>query len=136
MTSTLTKKTYLIQYSEQTLKRAKRALSCSSLSLNLFQTMIEKSVSLLDISKKSGLNKGYCNQEMSENKVENEIMWLIKVGILRREVDGQGITDSFRLTPLGREIVNNYDQLGQTLINPSFWDYIINKFNRWFSWLV
>ncbi len=35
--------------------------------------------------------------------IESEFMWLIKIGILRREVDGQGLTSKVRITPLGRE---------------------------------
>ncbi|MCS6813633.1 MAG: hypothetical protein NZ772_08705 [Cyanobacteria bacterium] len=37
---------------------------------------------------------------------KNHWLWLIQIGILRREVDRQGLTDSFRLTPLGKRRVN------------------------------
>ena len=33
-------------------------------------------------------------------------VWLISVGVLRREVDGQGLTSRFRLTPLGRQLLD------------------------------
>ena len=63
---------------------------------------------------------------MSDLAVENELMWLIQVGVLRREVDGQGITDSFRLTPLGRQIVDQY----QSWSNPTWLDRFYNALSR------
>tara|TARA_Y100001968_G_C19323984_1_gene700747 strand:- start:676 stop:1047 length:372 start_codon:yes stop_codon:yes gene_type:complete len=41
----------------------------------------------------------------SSSSVEDSFQWLIKLGILRREVDGQGLTSRIRLTPLGRKIL-------------------------------
>ncbi len=41
----------------------------------------------------------------NENEVEAAFRWLINIGILRREVDGQGLTSRVRLTPLGRQII-------------------------------
>ncbi|WP_370497282.1 Npun_F0494 family protein [Trichodesmium erythraeum] len=42
------------------------------------------------------------------SKSENYLLWLIQVGVLRKEVDRQGITDSFRLTPMGHQLVKKY----------------------------
>ena len=60
-------------------------------------------------------------------------MWLLKVGVLRREVDGQGLTDSFRLTPLGRQNVEKWQDEGQ-FPQPSLKDRISNWLNRWLQW--
>ena len=38
--------------------------------------------------------------------LEDHLLWLISVGVLRREVDGQGLTSRFRLTPLGRQLLD------------------------------
>ena len=38
--------------------------------------------------------------------LERDLIWLITVGVLRREVDGQGLTSRFRLTPLGRDLLD------------------------------
>ncbi|NEQ18499.1 MAG: hypothetical protein F6K44_34570, partial [Moorea sp. SIO3E2] len=62
---------------------------------------------------------------------ENDLMWLIQVGVLRREVDGQGITDSFRLTPLGRQLLEKWERLGETLPPPSLSDRLDHTLNRW-----
>ena len=44
-------------------------------------------------------------------EVEKTFLWLIKVGILRREVDGQGLTSKIRLTPLGRKLLEESPDL-------------------------
>lgn len=117
-------------YPNRTISRAQRALSCSPFNLNLFQTMRDQSVPLQIISLQSGLKFNYTKKPLSEARAEWELNWLIQVGILRREVDGQGITDSFRLTPLGRQLVQKWEHQGNTLPNPSWWDYLLNIFNR------
>ncbi len=57
--------------------------------------------------------------------VENAILWLIQVGILRREVDGQGITDSFRLTPMGHLLLEKW-QTQPKFPNATFSDRLQN----------
>ena len=47
----------------------------------------------------------------NSSSVENAFIWLIKVGILRREVDGQGLTSRIRLTPLGRQLLEKYPRI-------------------------
>ncbi len=43
----------------------------------------------------------------SPEEIESHFLWLIKIGVLRREVDGQGLTSKVRLTPLGRIILES-----------------------------
>ena len=45
------------------------------------------------------------------NELEQAFRWLIKVGVLRREVDGQGLTSRVRLTPLGRQMLEMYPKM-------------------------
>ena len=45
------------------------------------------------------------HQHLSANRSEDLLIWLIQLGVLRREVDGQGLTERVRLTPLGRETI-------------------------------
>ncbi len=135
MISQLTKKPNSISYPSNTIKRAERALQCSPFQLILFMAMLNSSVDLTAIALKNGINNQYTNKAITEATVEKELMWLIQVGILRREVDGQGITDSFRLTPLGKIIVEKWqNDLGK--IPPAKWqDYLINSLLRLVSWL-
>lgn len=120
-----------IPYPGQTVKRAQQAMCCLPFDLPLFVAMCSTSVPLPAIAGQAGIKSGYTKRPLSELAVESGLMWLIQVGVLRREVDGQGITDSFRLTPLGRQLVEKWANLGQTLPPPSISDRIDNAFNRW-----
>lgn len=101
--------------------------------------MRDRSVSVPTIAENSGAIKGYTQQPLSEVSTERELMWLASVGILRREVDGQGLTDSFRLTPLGRQVVEEW-QAGNCLDErASLADSIQNGAVRWLrlpDWLM
>ncbi|NEO26402.1 MAG: hypothetical protein F6K03_05750 [Kamptonema sp. SIO4C4] len=130
MTSTLSSSSS-IQYAPKTVKRAERALSCSPFCLILFIVMRSQSVPLSAIAGQRGIQNGYSRQPLAEMAAENALLWLIQVGLLRREVDGQGITDSFRLTPLGREIVKKWEKQPGSIPRPSLWDRLKNALNRW-----
>jgi hypothetical protein len=113
-----------ITYSRSTLERAERALVCSPFNLCLFEAMRDASVSLSKITNNSGVKDGYTKRPMSELATDNALGWLIQVGVLRREVDGQGITDSFRLTPLGRNLVEQFQN--KLWYTPSWRDRVID----------
>ena len=119
-----------LSYTNQTVKRAERSLICSPFNLELFATMTSLSVPLKAIAGKSGLQQGYTKRPLSELVAESALLWLIQVGLLRREVDGQGITDSFRLTPLGRQLLEQHQ--GSSLPDPSWLDHFYNFLSRWF----
>lgn len=89
-----------------------------------------ESVELNAIAGSRGVEKGYTRSPQSELSVENNLMWLIQVGVLRREVDGQGITDSFRLTPLGRRLVENAEHQTQEIGVPTWRDRGLNFLHR------
>ncbi|PSO56110.1 MAG: hypothetical protein BRC40_05595 [Cyanobacteria bacterium QH_8_48_120] len=131
MSATPTKKDQRIQYPERTIKRAELALRCSPFYLKLFAEMRRASIPLPTIAGKTGVQKGYTQRPLSEFAAESGLMWLINVGLLRREVDGQGITDSFRLTPLGHQLVAKWEQWGETMPAPSQLERLRNTLNRW-----
>ncbi|MCU0543299.1 MAG: hypothetical protein MUE44_14190 [Oscillatoriaceae cyanobacterium Prado104] len=119
-----------INYPSRTVKRADRAVRCAPFQLHFFQTIRENSVYLSAIASNSGVESGYTRSPASELAAENSLLWLIQVGVLRREVDGQGITDSFRLTPLGRQLVEKWEQQGGEIPAASTCDRIANTFSR------
>lgn len=43
-------------------------------------------------------------------RAESHFRWMIRLGVLRREVDGQGLTDRVRITPLGVEVTNQWEK--------------------------
>jgi hypothetical protein len=121
-----------IQYPLSTVHRAERAMRCAPFQLHLFACMVDHSVALLQMVGPSGLQQRYTRKALSERTAEAELLWLIQVGLLRREVDGQGLTDSFRVTPLGRQLVQKWSQAGQTrAYAPSIGDRFYNALNRW-----
>ena len=132
MTTNLNKNSF--QYTAQTVQRAKRALSCSSFRLKLFQDMRNQSVPIQQIAEQVGIESGYARETKSEAKTEDELVWLINVGLLRREVDGQGLTDSFRLTPLGRQIVDLWEGSGNEIPTASTKERVLNWLTRWLKY--
>ena len=119
-----------IDYPPATITRATRALSCSPFKLNLFTQMQNQGISLQIIAGEAGIKKNYVTKNLTENQAESYLVWLINVGLLRREVDGQGLTDSFRLTPLGRQLVAQWQNKGN-FPQPSVQDRLYNFSNRW-----
>ncbi len=52
----------------------------------------------------------YILQPIKPERCEDYFTWLIKLGVLRREVDGQGLTNRIRLTPMGRSVISKWQQ--------------------------
>ena len=92
--------------------RAKKGIRNCPFNLFLFQILQKESLSAQDVFE----NKSkYLNQEfMFINNslfIENEFLNLIKIGVLRREVDGQGLTSKVRITPIGRQVLESRSDL-------------------------
>ena len=92
--------------------RAKKGIRSCPFNLYLFQTLQKGSLSAQNVFE----NKSkYLNQEFmfinSSLFIENEFLKLIKIGVLRREVDGQGLTSKVRITPIGRQVLEKHTDL-------------------------
>ncbi|PMB49796.1 hypothetical protein CEN40_03905 [Fischerella thermalis CCMEE 5205] len=120
-----------LTYPSKTVERAKRSLLCSPFNFGLFAAMLSGRVAMSEIVGNSGFKKGYTKAALSDLRADKSLVWLIKVGVLRREVDGQGITDSFRLTPLGRQIVEQLQH--QALPTITWRDRFLDIVARWFT---
>ncbi|MFN5963933.1 MAG: Npun_F0494 family protein [Pseudanabaena sp.] len=92
------------------LQRAEIALRCAPFTMKLFADMASQGVNLRAIAGNEGLKNQYLTRASNLIITENALLWLIQVGVLRREVDGQGITDSFRLTPMGHLLLDKWKQ--------------------------
>jgi hypothetical protein len=122
----------IISYPAKTIDRADIALRCAPFHLVLFAKMRWESVSVPKLAGDLGVKSGYTRYPLSELSVETATNWLIQVGMLRREVDGQGLTDSFRLTPLGLELIEKWEAAGGTLPPATMLDRLRNWSVRWF----
>lgn len=125
--------TYLAdRYPPKTLARARRAMRCAPFSRSLYEELQERGVPLATIAGVAGVSRGFTTTAIAELPAEDELLWLSMVGILRREVDGQGITDSFRLTPLGRILLTEWREQGAGWVSPvSGVDRLRNGARRW-----
>jgi hypothetical protein len=122
----------IISYPAKTIDRADLALCCAPFNLALFAKMRWESVSVPKLAGDLGINSGYTRYPLSELSVESATSWLIQVGMLRREVDGQGLTDSFRLTPLGLELIEKWEAAEGILPQVGLFDRVNNWTARWF----
>ncbi|WP_159788489.1 Npun_F0494 family protein [Sodalinema gerasimenkoae] len=124
-----------IPYSETSLDRARRAIRCAPFTLKLYQDFRQQGIFLEKIVGETGVQQGYSLYPLGELAAENDLLWLINVGVLRREVDGQGITDSFRLTPLGRVVVDEWAANEATWLDEiTLGDRLSNSLRRWLRW--
>ncbi|WP_310489443.1 Npun_F0494 family protein [Chamaesiphon sp. VAR_69_metabat_338] len=121
----------VISYPAKTIERADIALRCAPFELNLFAKMRWESVSVPKLAGDLGVKSGYTRYPLSELSVETATNWLIQVGMLRREVDGQGLTDSFRLTPLGLALIEKWEANGGTIPSANLPDRLRNLSARW-----
>ncbi len=101
------------------IKRAKKGIKNCPFNLFLFQILQTESLSAQDVFE----NKSkYLNQDFKfiNNSlfIENEFLNLIKIGVLRREVDGQGLTSKVRITPIGRQVLESCSDLFTKKISP------------------
>tara|TARA_Y100001968_G_scaffold267378_1_gene257304 strand:- start:146 stop:520 length:375 start_codon:yes stop_codon:yes gene_type:complete len=93
-------------------RRAKEGIRKCPFNLFFFQSLRDSSLSAENVFQ--GKSK-YLNQEFmfinSSIFIENQFLGLIKIGVLRREVDGQGLTSKVRITPIGRQVLENSSDL-------------------------
>ncbi|MEE3715955.1 Npun_F0494 family protein [Tumidithrix elongata RA019] len=100
-------------FSPECIRRAEVALRCAPFTLKLLADMAKQGIMLRAIAGTEGIKHQYATHPTNLISTENSLLWLIQVGILRREVDGQGITDSFRLTPLGHYLLDKWKEQAQ-----------------------
>lgn len=50
----------------------------------------------------------YGRRPLGRRVAEGHLAWLIRLGLVRHEVDGQGLTERLRLTPMGRELLGQW----------------------------
>ncbi len=71
-------------------------------------------------------------RRLSAGQAEDHFIWLIQLGVLRREVDGQGLTERVRLTPLGRQLLASWpDQRDRANRFTKLWHWCRRHWPRW-----
>lgn len=86
------------------LARASQAMRCLPFRRALYERLAEQSLGSEAFCRLPEAGQ-LCWGRMGPERVEAHFIWLIRLGVLRREVDGQGLTERVRLTPMGRELL-------------------------------
>lgn len=91
------------------LRRARQAVRCLPLRLRFYQELERGALSSTQLATRSDW-QSFSHSRLSANRAEQHLIWLIQLGVLRREVDGQGLTERVRLTPLGRDVLEPWSE--------------------------
>tara|TARA_B100000700_G_scaffold112557_1_gene126565 strand:+ start:1129 stop:1503 length:375 start_codon:yes stop_codon:yes gene_type:complete len=93
-------------------RRAQKGIKESPFNSLFFQNLLDNSLSAqyVFLNKSKYLHKHFMFIN-SPLLIENQFLKLIRIGVLRREVDGQGLTSKVRITPIGRQVLENSTDL-------------------------
>ena len=86
-------------------KRAERAVCSLPYRREFYGLVSDQAISSTDFCQRDDLERLFRGRAAAPDSVENDWIWLIRLGVLRREVDGQGLTERVRLTPMGRQLL-------------------------------
>jgi hypothetical protein len=89
---------------ERAISRAVRSMSCLPFKKAFYKELDTVAISSNELCQLADQDR-FLFHSLSPDKAEDSFIWMIKLGILRREVDGQGLTSRVRLTPMGREVI-------------------------------
>ncbi|MCP9902700.1 hypothetical protein KBY72_07660 [Cyanobium sp. BA5m-21] len=89
---------------KRSLSRASQAMRCLPFRRAFYVEVSDRALSGGELCRRNDL-QSLCQGAPTADRVEAHWIWLIQLGVLRREVDGQGLTERVRLTPMGREVL-------------------------------
>ncbi|APB34399.1 hypothetical protein GlitD10_2072 [Gloeomargarita lithophora Alchichica-D10] len=89
-------------------RRGRLGLRCLPFQREFLSMMEERSVGVGELVGTKAVARGFTRRALSLAQAERDTDWLLALGVLRREVDGQGLTDRFRLAPLGRQLLQEW----------------------------
>jgi hypothetical protein len=91
----------------RSLARAASALRCLPFRRAFYERLEQKAMASTELCALPDWRR-YCFAPMGPGRAEDHFIWLIRLGVLRREVDGQGLTERVRLTPMGRQLLSGW----------------------------
>ncbi|MEA5441298.1 Npun_F0494 family protein [Cyanobium gracile] len=90
------------------LARAALSLRCLPFRRGFYEAVESQALSSEELAQKTDPASPLTFGPLSSDRAEDHFLWLIRLGVLRREVDGQGLTERVRLTPLGRQVLRRW----------------------------
>ena len=91
----------------RSLERAASALRCLPFRRAFYELLSGEAISSEELQRRDDQAQ-LSFAPLTSDRAEDHFIWLIRVGLLRREVDGQGLTERVRLTPMGRELLSRW----------------------------
>lgn len=89
------------------LVRASQAMRCLPFRRAFYERLAEQALGSQAFCRLADAGE-LCWSRAAPERVEAHFIWLIRLGVLRREVDGQGLTERVRLTPMGRDLLASW----------------------------
>ncbi|MDM7953699.1 MAG: hypothetical protein QUV07_10865 [Cyanobium sp. CZS 25K] len=93
---------------DRSLARAALSLRCLPFRRRFYEAVDGEALSSEALARRSGVAAPLTFGPLSSERAEDHFLWLIRLGVLRREVDGQGLTERVRLTPMGRQVLRRW----------------------------
>jgi len=90
------------------LARAALSLRCLPFRRGFYEAVAGKALSSEELARQADIAPPLTFLPLSRERAEDHFLWLIRLGVLRREVDGQGLTERVRLTPMGRRVLRRW----------------------------
>jgi hypothetical protein len=90
-------------------ERASRSVRCLPFKKRFYEEICKEAMSSKELCEKNNW-KEYVFAPFGEDRAEAHFRWMIKLGILRREVYGQGLTNRVRMTPLGMDVTSQWTE--------------------------
>jgi hypothetical protein len=116
---------------QRALRRAQQALLCLPFRRDFYRQLEQGALSSSQLAGRQDW-LSLSRRRLSAGQAEDHFIWLIQLGVLRREVDGQGLTERVRLTPLGRQLLASWpDQRGSADLFTKLWHWCRRHWPRW-----
>jgi len=106
---------------QRALRRGRLALRCLPFRQAFYRQLESRALGSNDLAS-SPTAAPWCLPPVGVYEAEGHLIWLIQLGVLRREVDGQGLTERVRLTPLGRQVLQAWPgEIPRATPGPRLW---------------
>lgn len=93
---------------EKAIRRARRSVTCLPFRKAFYDQVSMKGITSSELVKRKDWQR-LVFAPFGQARAEEHFLWMIRIGILRREVDGQGLTNRVRLTPLGQKTIEIWE---------------------------
>jgi hypothetical protein len=92
---------------QKALQRAARSLCCLPFRRAFYEEVDAQALAATELCARADWAR-LVFAPFGVERADAHFRWLIRLGVLRREVDGQGLTERVRLTPMGRQLLASW----------------------------